>query len=604
MSENTQKHEGTDDPSWDSARRQVGQGLFSVIMPAHDLGTSIAANIMEVHGVFSGRFPFEIIVVDDGSSDNTREEIEKLTAVLRELHPVYLDRNGGKGAALKRGFEASRGNFVLLLDADLDLPPAQVWRFFEIMERETSDVVIGSKRHPDSQLNYPWHRRLMSVIYFAMVKFLIQLPIRDTQTGMKLFKREALEWAFPRMLVKQFAFDLEMLAIIHEKGYSIAESPVQLKFQGTFGGASVQSVKQILHDTLAIFYRLRLLHYYQTARETRMPSPPPLVSIVIALPAPTPYLEECLLGIGKQTYSKYEVILLPDEPSGRKWPAGVREMPTGRIRPAEKRNIGVQHAEGSIIAFIDDDAFPVENWLQQAVVYFSDETIAAVGGPATTPDNDPYMARLGGRVYNNRLVSGNYRYRYEPERVLEVEDYPSCNLIVRADVMRQLGGFRADFWPGEDTYLCLEIVKHLNKKIIYDPRVQVFHHRRKLFLPHLRQIARYALHRGYFARMFPATSRKLSYMIPSLFVAGVILGGLASILSPVCRILYISVLSLYGLVTFASSISVNPVKWILTWMGVVLTHLVYGVRFVVGLFASRMPGEVRNFDHPSEETKK
>ena len=586
---------------WDSARHQVGNGLLTVIMPAHDLGPSIAGNIMEVHSVFSGRFPFEIVVVDDGSSDNTKSEIGKLTGNLPELRPVYLDRNVGKGAALKCGFEASRGNFVLLLDGDLDLPPAQVWRFFEIAEREKADVVIGSKRHPESQLNYPWHRRLMSIAYFALVKVLIQLPIRDTQTGMKLFRRETLEWAFPRMLVKQFAFDLEMLAIIHEKGYRIAESPVQLKFQGTFGGASVESVKQILHDTLAIFYRLRLLHYYQTVRETKMPAQPPLVSIVIAFPAPTPYLDECLQGILKQTYTKYEVIILPDEASGRKWPAGIREMPTGRIRPAEKRNIGARHAEGSIIAFIDDDAFPVENWLQQAVVYFSDETIAAVCGPATTPRDDPFLARMSGQVYDNRLVSGNYRYRYEPERVREVDDYPSCNLIVRADVMRKLGGFHAEFWPGEDTYLCLEIVHNLNRKIIYDPRIQVFHHRRKLFLPHLRQIARYALHRGYFARMFPATSRRLSYMVPSLFVAGIMFGGLASIWSPVCRMLYIFVLSLYAVLTLVSCASLNPAKWLLTWLGVVLTHLVYGVRFVVGFFASRMPGEVRHFDHPSEE---
>jgi len=588
------------EPTWDSARRQVGSGLLSVVMPAFNLGRVISANVEEVKATFRGQIPFELVVVDDGSTDGTKQELQKLAAKMPELHAVFLGRNMGKGGALKQGFEAVRGNYVLLLDADLDLPPKQVSTFFDIMEREKADVVIGSKRHADSRLDYPWYRRLMSGVYYAMVKLLVQLPVKDTQTGIKLFKRETLDWAFPRMLVKQFAFDLEMLAIIHEKGYKIAESPVSLQFKGKLGCFRPQTVRQIMNDTFAVFYRLRLLRYYQTLRDTRMPVPPPLVSIVIAFPAPTPYLDEALHGIQCQTYENYEVLLLPDEPTGKVWPEGIREIPTGRIRPAEKRNIGIQQAGGSIVAFLDDDAFPIENWLKQAVLYFSDDTIGAVGGPAVTPANDPYPAKLSGRVYENPFVSGNYRYRYEPDRVKEVDDYPSCNLCVRTEVLRRLGGFRIDFWPGEDTYLCLEIVQNLHKKIIYDPRVQVYHHRRKLFLPHLRQIGRYALHRGYFAKRFPATSLRVSYLIPSLFVMGIAVGALASVWCPFCRLLYISALLLYAGLTLVSSISLNPLTWLLTWLGVMLTHVVYGVRFIFGFMSSRMPGEVRQFDHMSE----
>jgi glycosyltransferase involved in cell wall biosynthesis len=591
---------GLADPAWDGARRQVGSGLLSVVMPAFNLGRVISANVKEVYATFCGQIPFELVVVDDGSTDDTKQELQKLSAEMPVLRTISLGRNMGKGAALKQGFEASRGNYVLLLDADLDLPPKQVSTFFDIMEREKADVVIGSKRHPDSRLDYPWYRRLMSGMYYALVKLLVQLPVKDTQTGIKLFKRETLDWAFPRMLVKQFAFDLEMLAIIHEKGYKIAESPVSLQFQGRLGCFRPQTVRQIMNDTLAVFYRLRLIHYYQTLRDMHMPVPPPLVSIVIAFPAPTPYLEEALHGIQRQTYENHEVLLLPNEPTGKVWPEGVREIPTGRIRPAEKRNIGIQQAGGSIVAFLDDDTFPVDNWLKQAVVYFSDDAIAAVGGPASTPANDPWLAMLGGRVYENPFVSGNYRYRYEPGRVKEVDDYPSCNLFVRTEVLRKIGGFRADFWPGEDTYLCLEIVQNLHRKIIYDPRVQVYHHRRKLFLPHLRQIGRYALHRGYFAKKFPSTSRKLSYMIPSLFVAGVVVGAVVSVCCPLCRLLYISALLLYAALTLMSSVSLNPLTWLLTWIGIVLTHAVYGVRFILGFMSSRMPGDVRRFDHLSE----
>jgi len=585
----------------ESAGRLVGTGMLSIVMPAHNLGPRIAINVRAVQAVFKGRIPFEIVVVDDGSSDNTGEELRKVAAEVSELKPVCLVKNVGKGLAVMHGFEMSCGSYVLFLDGDLDLPPSQAFEFFEVMEKNQADIVIGSKLHKESVIgSYPWHRRITTAIYYAMVKILIGLPVRDTQTGIKLFRREVLQWTVPRMLVKQFAFDLELLAIAHEKGFRIAEAPVSLSFQGTWGCLSLGSVRQIVHDTLAVFYRLRLLRYYQSIPDNRMPEPPPTVSIIIAFPSPTGYLDQCLEAIGRQTWRNYEVILLPDEASAQEWPAHVRVFPTGRCRPAEKRNIGIKHARGEIIAFIDDDVIPVEDWLKRAVVHFSKPDIVAVGGPASSPHDDPFLAVLSGDVYANPLVSGQHRRRYVPVRVCEVDDFPSCNLFMRRDVVIQLGGFRTDFWPGEDTYICLEIVKRLKKKIVYDPRVEVLHHRRKLFLAHLRQIGRYALHRGYFARHFPETSRKLSYAMPSLFVLGIVFGGIASVVSPMCRYLYLGVLMLYALITFVSCVQWSPVAWVLTWLGVMSTHIWYGIRFMAGLLAWRLPGEVQKFDHPSE----
>ncbi|MDD4873197.1 MAG: glycosyltransferase, partial [Kiritimatiellae bacterium] len=531
-------------------------------------------------------------------------EIEKAAAIHTNIKAVPLKRNMGKGAALKHGFEVSKGNYVLFLDADLDLPADQTWKLFERMKEKHVDIIIGSKHHHDSiVVSYPWHRKLVSIVYYWLVKMLMGFPVLDTQTGIKLFKREVLDFTFPRMLVKTFAFDIELLAIAHLKNYRFADSPVILNTHGKWPLINIATTLVVFLDTLAVFYRTKILHYYQTIQDHNMPVPPPLVSIIVAYPSSTSYLDECLAGIAHQSYSNYEVILLPDEPSDRKWPSYAREIPTGRIRPAEKRNIGIKHAKGQIIALIDDDVFPLENWLMQAVVYFSDNKIAAVGGPASTPPTDPYMAWLSGKVYANRLVSGPYRYRYEPGIVQNIEDYPSCNLIVRSDVMQKLGGFRTDFWPGEDTYLCLDIIKKLKMRIIYDPRVEVHHHRRKLFLPHLRQIGRYAMHRGYFAKKFPETSRKLSYMLPSIFVLGVLIGALVSALLPSLRPIYFSALIAYVLTSLLSSFRPNPLSWLLIWLGVVTTHIVYGVRFIVGIFASKLPGEIQRFDHPSEIEK-
>jgi len=610
--------------SWDSATRQVGDGVLSIIMPAHNLGGSIYDNIRRVHELIRGRLPFEIVVIDDGSGDDTRERTREAASKYDEVRPVYLSQNVGKGGALSRGFRASRGSYILLLDADLDLSPEHVMRFFEIMEEQDADVVIGSKRHRDSVLHYPWHRRIASTVYYGIVKMLVGLPVRDTQTGVKLFKREVLEWVIPRMLVKRFAFDLELLAIAHGKGYRVAEAPVKLEFHARIGSLTPTAVKQVMNDTLAIFYRAKILRYYRTIRHTEPPSPPPCVSIVIAYPSHSDCLDECLQAIARQTYENYEVILLPDEDEkttdhrpqtadhrlqtadrglddSRLATRNTRIIPTGELRPAEKRNIGLEHAKGSVVAFLDDDAFPADDWLAHALVYFSDESIAAVGGPGVTPSSDDFMARLSGTVYANRLTSGRARIRYAPTRVQEVEDFPSCNLLVRTEALNSLGGFRTDFWPGEDTILCLEIIEKLGKKIMYDPRVLVYHHRRRLFLPHLRQIGRYALHRGYFARKFPGTSRRLSYMLPSLFVLGLVFGAIASAAFPPLRTPYLAAVLAYTVTTLIGAHRLrNPRAWFLIWLGIVFTHCVYGARFLQGLLSRRMPCEVQAFDHASE----
>jgi glycosyltransferase involved in cell wall biosynthesis len=590
---------------WRSAQECIGQnGSLSVIMPAYGLETVIERNVETVCAFLRGNIPFEVVPVDDGSKDGTAIAIRRAAEHAPEhVHPVYVAVNAGKGNALKRGFAASRGSHILLLDADLDLSPSRITTFFDVMAKKRADIVIGSKRHPDSVIDYPWHRRLASGVYFTIVRLLVGLPISDTQTGMKLFKREALEWAFDRMLVKTFAFDLEILSIAHAKGYSVAEAPIEMHFGNKVGCLSWNSVKQVMNDTLAIFYRLYILRYYENVEVAPPADKPPLVSIIIACPAPSSFLTECLKALAAQTYSNFEVIVLPDEPAdlGHQ-PFDLRVLATGKKRPAEKRNAGIRAARGEIVAFLDDDAFPCSNWLEHAVAYFTLPDVGGVGGPGVTPSNDPFLAQAGGRVLANPFVSGNLRWRYIGDHVRSnVDDVPSCNLFVRTDVLRAINGYRTDFWPGEDTILCSDIVFGQKKRIVYDPWAVVYHHRRPLFGPHLRQIGRYALHRGHFAKRFPKTSLRLSYLIPSLFVLGLVVGAGLSFLHPWLRNAYFAVLACYGTITFVSSFSTSPSLWITTWAGVIATHIVYGVRFLTGLLSKHMPCEVAAFDHPAEK---
>lgn len=584
------------------------EGKLSVILPAYRLPDVIGESIQTVCKLLEGQLNYEVVAVDDGSGDGTAEAILKAAkkAPSGRVIPVLLPTNCGKGHALRQGFYASKGTHVLLLDGDLDLSPTQIPAFLRVMKASSADIVIGSKRHPESQVDYPWHRRLASACYYTLVRILLGLPVTDTQTGMKLFTRDALQTALDRMVVKSFAFDVELLTIAVATGYRLAEAPISMHFGQKLGCLTLHNTRKILTDTLGIFYRLRLMRYYQAIEPVTQPATPPLVSVVIACPAPSDYLTEALLALQKQRYKNFEVIVLPDagfQPGPEAEGLNLRIVPTGKVRPAEKRNRGAELAQGEIIALLDDDAAPTPDWLERAVPHFGKDDVAGVGGPAITPPNDSYLAKVGGRVFANLLISGNYRYRYLPGKPRRaIDDYPSCNLLIRTSDFRAVGGFSIRYWPGEDTILCADIVAR-GRRIVYDPWVLVTHHRRALFLPHLRQVGRYALHRGYFAKRFPATSLRLSYFIPTLFTLGTLLGAPLAYYIPLLRIPYLGVLSLYAIITFLASFDIRPTTWLLTFWGIVATHLWYGTRFLIGILSRRMPCEIQRFDHPAEQTQ-
>ena len=600
------------DEKWVLTKETVGEGGISVVMPLYHLADEAAKNLNEVADLFEKYgVKTELVPVDDGSGDGTDAVLAKLDFsrfAHVTLKPVICRRNGGKGAALRAGYEASTGRYVMLLDGDLDIHPKQTPYFFEEMVTKGADIVVGSKRHKKSVVQYPWHRRIVSGCYFTLVKWFVGLPITDTQTGMKLFKREVLGPALERMLVKTYAFDLELLSIAASRGAKIVEAPVVIRFGNKFGALKPKTVWQMSKDTLAVFYRLRLLRYYAKCLVPKKLDHDPLVTIVIACPKRSWMLDECLEAIRTQSYEKWECLVLPDEEvkvEGEGEQRNVRFIATGKVRPAEKRNIGIREAKGEIVAFIDDDAYPDAHWLEYAIKYFGEPDIGALGGPGVTPPGDQRLARIGGRVYDNWLVSGNYRYRYHAGGVrMDVEDYPSCNLFVRKDVLVKIGGYRTDFWPGEDTLLCKDIIDNW-KRIVYDPWVVVYHHRRPLFLPHLRQLGRYAFHRGYFCKRFPSNSLRLSYFIPTLFdfyVAFLAAVGILNLTKIDCLRLtfhhwgywpFWLYLALVAVTTF----SLKPHHWFLTAAGVIASHVWYGVRFIQGLCAKKAPCEFIGKDH-------
>ncbi|MBI5034283.1 MAG: glycosyltransferase [Chloroflexi bacterium] len=205
---------------------------LSVVVPAFNERNGVVSSLREIATALNG-CDYEIILVDDGSTDDTLVQARQIEAENSRVRVVHYLPNHGKGYALKQGVAHSTGALVAFLDADSDLHPHQLLTFMDALDRAHADVVIGSKLHPDSKLEYPMVRRLVSRSYFFMVHFLFGLPIHDTQTGIKLFRREVLEQVLPNVRIEGFAFDLELLVGAHLFGYKIVEAPIVLNFDKT-----------------------------------------------------------------------------------------------------------------------------------------------------------------------------------------------------------------------------------------------------------------------------------------------------------------------------------------------------------------------------------
>lgn len=222
--------------------------MLSVVMPIYNEGGVIRENLRRTVDELRPLGPFEIIAVNDGSSDNSAAELDAAAAELAEVRVLQLPHRG-KGEALRQGTQAAKGEWVLFLDADLDLPPDQITLFQTLQHVHQADAVIGSKFHPDSTVSYPLIRRVYSRGYYVLVKLLFGLPVRDTQTGMKLVRRDILSRAVEKTQVEGFGFDLELLVHLAETGARMVEAPVVVNHQIKYSGIGLADVWDICRET-------------------------------------------------------------------------------------------------------------------------------------------------------------------------------------------------------------------------------------------------------------------------------------------------------------------------------------------------------------------
>jgi glycosyltransferase involved in cell wall biosynthesis len=236
--------------------------FLSLVTPVHNGEAFIERNLRQILRTLEqlGR-PFEVIVVCDGATDSSAE----LARGLGDDRVVVLDydEHQGKGHAITRGFEAAQGRLVGWLDSDLDVNAQVIVDAALMFDRAPIDAVVGSKRHPESRVNYPLLRRVYSWGFQVLVRLLFRINVRDTQVGAKLFRRELIDTVEPLLLVKRYAFDLEVLAVGAEFGFDrIEEVPIELTYRFSGTGIGSAAVRNMLVDTLAIAYRIHIRHWY------------------------------------------------------------------------------------------------------------------------------------------------------------------------------------------------------------------------------------------------------------------------------------------------------------------------------------------------------
>lgn len=236
---------------------------LSIIIPAYNEEKNIFRtidNIVNCHDQLE--YNYEIIVVVDGATDKTENEATKHRS--KKIKVFSYSKNHGKGYALKYGTSKATGEIVTFTDAGGDFEPKQFDKFIKVLEAFDADFVIGSKRHPASRVDYPFKRRILSWGYHKLVDTIFGLHVTDTQTGLKVVKASVAKKVMPRILVKQYAFDLEMLVVANQLGYRrIFEAPVEMNFNTATTGVGLKAVWRMLLDTLAVFYRAKILNYYR-----------------------------------------------------------------------------------------------------------------------------------------------------------------------------------------------------------------------------------------------------------------------------------------------------------------------------------------------------
>lgn len=238
---------------------------LSLVVPSFKQEKTIVSDIRLLQKNLSSLpYELEIIVVLDGEVDNSLSKLNR--AKINHVKTVSYKENQGKGYAVKKGMLQASGDIIGFYDGGRDISISSLLVAINLMQLRDADIVVGSKLHPDSEVNYPFVRKFLSMGYRTLNKILFNFEVRDTQVGLKLYKRKVAKDVFSKIIIKRFAFDVEVLAVARMLGYKkIYETPVKIKFKkGSINNFNFWWVSLgTLWDTFAIFYRMYVLNFYK-----------------------------------------------------------------------------------------------------------------------------------------------------------------------------------------------------------------------------------------------------------------------------------------------------------------------------------------------------
>ncbi|MEM3709265.1 MAG: glycosyltransferase [Nitrososphaerales archaeon] len=232
---------------------------LSMIMPAYNEEKHIEEAIEEaIKALKRIGLDYEIIVVNDGSEDETENKVIMCKKKYQSIKLVSYNENKGKGFAIKEGFKHISGDIIFLLDTDGEILPINLQDYFNALK--SADIAIGSKWHKNSSVQAPLVRKFLSIGFYALVKLFFSIKISDTQTGFKAFRREALEKLVRLQFANRYVFDVELLAIANYLKLKVIELPVHIKLNAGF---SVKKILQMFLELLGVLYRLKIKKEYQ-----------------------------------------------------------------------------------------------------------------------------------------------------------------------------------------------------------------------------------------------------------------------------------------------------------------------------------------------------
>lgn len=239
--------------------------FLSIIIPIYKQEKTIQKDLERINDTLKQiRYDYEIIAVIDGISiDKSFSEAKKCK--ISKLKVYGLKNNHGKGYAVRYGMAKTQGDYVAFIDSGMEINPNGISMILEHLEWYNADVIVASKHHPASRVKYPLNRKIISFGARLIAKYLLGINVKDTQAGLKIFKRKVLNKVLPRLLVKNYAFDLEILSVANYLGYKkIYEAPIKLNysFESLTHATGLKIIYNCLIDALAVFYRLKILHYY------------------------------------------------------------------------------------------------------------------------------------------------------------------------------------------------------------------------------------------------------------------------------------------------------------------------------------------------------